>query len=1290
MADQAAKDLDKAIKVHLKAARDAISGKDFRSAVKCVQEGLALDADHYDALCTLGKAQYGGRNEAEAVEAYIKATGVDKARVTAYQGLAELYSSTEQLDKLCTTLKTLISLSEKDKTKLKDYKDRLAATEKTMAGPTDVLGGIGSGTGVPERKLSSQNKAPKKTVSAQRSAVARCGMVDCKTRMTDSNGFTCKACGVVTCVEHQFAIDHDCTGPPQKAKPAGKNVVKVVTKVAAPVSVSPKPKVVEVVEENPAALSSSLTANMQDISAGLDELMALQNNNVAKVLEALIGKVDIKNKKAPPTDRENAMMCIELMCERMGRRFEAYAVGMLPLMMQCVGDGRGGVSAAAYGALTTVSGRMDQHALPLIFPTLLQALDDRNSRVKETGLELIRQLSPRAPFQMGLAMPALFPKLQECVSDTHAGVVAMATKCLDEVAKVITQPETQKLMVNLKLAIMNPKNTVVCLDQLMETTFVNSVDAASLAMLVPVISRGLREPGAELVKKAATTAGNICALVVDARDILPFVPMILPGLTKAVNHSHPDVRAAAERAHASLLKGAGIVDQATIDALSKSTSQMSLNTMSDKGPAVAMPADVEVQKLVYALLEAGVSQGLVAKEEREYVSNLIVSIARDARGVGGLKGEMKEVIMPIIGEVLGVEEADVDATLDAVVKIVAELLHVESTIKEADYIVRIEGIILAFAGKVLLRQTNLLLERGKRYGLIGQNGMGKTTLLNRVAAGDIKGFPKDVSVYYIQHEILSEKAEGLVDFMMGQVPDGTKRETVVAALVDVGFTDAMMAKTVGELSGGWRMKLAFARSMLWNCDILLLDEPTNHLDKASVKWLQDKLCALAATVFVVSHDYDFLSEVLTNVVHIADGKLAYYDCGFREFQRLRPEIVSALPSPENTVLEAMGGGRKAEAAEKEAATAKEAAGNGTAPAEGEDKDKTKHAGSAMANIDKMDKPIVFPDPGRLDGIVGKRKTVMRISNVSFKYDSSDKAILTDATGALCLGSRVALVGKNGAGKTTMMKLMVGELDADNGSGEVWKHHNLRVSYIAQHSMHHLETALENTPLEYIQNRFYMGRDKEMGKMNSMYLTPEDKEAMQARGAIQAVVGRQSRGNKLWYEVNKVGRKETDTDWEPLVFIEKMAPHVLKLVKNYDEKLKADQSGMAIRPITREEVRKHLADFGIDEDLSFQKIKRMSGGQRSRLVIAAAMWSMPHLIALDEPTNYLDNDTLAALTMALKLFKGAVMTISHNKAFVSELCTEEWLVEGGGVEVRKLDDGKPKKFGKKKDEAKVEA
>ena len=106
-----------------------------------------------------------------------------------------------------------------------------------------------------------------------------------------------------------------------------------------------------------------------------------------------------------------------------------------------------------------------------------------------------------------------------------------------------------------------------------------------------------------------------------------------------------------------------------------------------------------------------------------------------------------------------------------------------------------------------------------------------------------------------------------------------------------------------------------------------------------------------------------------------------------------------------------------------------------------------------------------------------------------------------------------------------------------------------------------------------------------------------------------------------------------------------------------------------------EILKHLADFGIDQQLAFGKIRQMSGGQRQRLVICAAFWSKPHVICLDEPTNYLDNDSVAALTKALKDFKGAVVTVSENEAFVAEISNEKWVVEDGKVTMVQLRDAK---------------
>jgi ATPase subunit of ABC transporter with duplicated ATPase domains len=124
-------------------------------------------------------------------------------------------------------------------------------------------------------------------------------------------------------------------------------------------------------------------------------------------------------------------------------------------------------------------------------------------------------------------------------------------------------------------------------------------------------------------------------------------------------------------------------------------------------------------------------------------------------------------------------------------------------------------------------------------------------------------------------------------------------------------------------------------------------------------------------------------------------------------------------------------------------------------------------------------------------------------------------------------------------------------------------------------------------------------------------------------------------------------------------------------KAYDERQAASKSGVDQRPLTRREIVKHLEQFGIDEELCCNRlIGSMSAGQKSKLTLAAAFWTKPHLIALDEPTNYIDQETLDALTKAIQLFKGGVVVISHCENFVTQIAKEIWRVEDGKCTVEK--------------------
>ena len=177
-----------------------------------------------------------------------------------------------------------------------------------------------------------------------------------------------------------------------------------------------------------------------------------------------------------------------------------------------------------------------------------------------------------------------------------------------------------------------------------------------------------------------------------------------------------------------------------------------------------------------------------------------------------------------------------------------------------DYIIKCDEIVLAVAGKQLLRPSSLRLIRGRRYGFVGQNGVGKSTLLSRIEARDIVNFPKNIKVALVRQDIEFEDTDTRVMQYMLSATKGTRSEQEIkTVLTDMGFCVQMLLNPIRELSGGWRMKLTLAGAILSSADMLLLDEPTNHLDSGSIAWLIAYLNTLTTTtLLIVSHDYDFL------------------------------------------------------------------------------------------------------------------------------------------------------------------------------------------------------------------------------------------------------------------------------------------------------------------------------------------------------------------------------------------------------------------------------------------------
>jgi len=593
---------------------------------------------------------------------------------------------------------------------------------------------------------------------------------------------------------------------------------------------------------------------------------------------------------------------------------------------------------------------------------------------------------------------------------------------------------------------------------------------------------------------------------------------------------------------------------------------------------------------------------------------------------------------------------------------------------------------LAYGGKILLNTTHFHVRRGRIYGLLGHNGCGKSTLMRAISSGALAGFPgaeelMKLRACFVDHDIDGSDANTpTIDFCLQEpvlAPLG--REKIREKLLEMEFTEELINKPICNLSGGWKMKLALARAVLLNADLLLLDEPTNHLDVQKQQWLCDFLTGPQCehvTTLVVSHDSKFLNKVLSDVIHYENMRLKRYTGNLDQFVEQCP-MAKAYFSIHDTEMKF------------------------TFPVPGP-LEGVKSRTKAILQA----KNITFTYPTPEEKALGPScKT------------RSGKPTLQDVSVQVSQASRIACIGPNGAGKSTLIKVLVGETKPDEGCPEVYRHQNCRIAYVAQHAFHHIEQHLEMSPVEYIQWRFSGGLDKEQQAMEAAQMSEEEKaqlkqpfivylkelaaeldEAGNATGereiifekmeplkkgqkpppvdpvngvfpncvrTVKQLIGRRTRHGDYEYEVKWGDKEMASMDpknnlYVPKVVLETHGFH--KLMKAVDDKIAAESGN--VKPLTTTAIQRHLDDFGLHEEFgTYGKMKNLSGGQKVKCVIGASMWFCPHIVVLDEPTNYLDRDSLGALSRAIKEFQGGVLMISHNAEFFGDIAPEVWEVPG---------------------------
>ncbi|EDW72138.1 uncharacterized protein Dwil_GK10328 [Drosophila willistoni] len=411
--------------------------------------------------------------------------------------------------------------------------------------------------------------------------------------------------------------------------------------------------------------------------------------------------------------------------------------------------------------------------------------------------------------------------------------------------------------------------------------------------------------------------------------------------------------------------------------------------------------------------------------------------------------------------------------------------------------VKIANFSITFFGSELLQDTMLELNCGRRYGLIGLNGCGKSSLLSVLGNREVP-IPPHIDIFHLTREIpassksalqcvmevdeerikLEKLAEELAmseeDDAQEQLIDIYERLDDMSAdqaeakaariLHGLGFDKAMQQKQAKDFSGGWRMRIALARALFVKPHLLLLDEPTNHLDLDACVWLEEELKEYKRILVLISHSQDFLNGVCTNIVHLTSKRLKYYTGNYEAFVRTRMELLENQMKQYNWEQDQI--------SHMKNYIARFGHGSAKLARQAQSKEKTLAKMVAQGLTEKVtdDKVLnfYFPSCGTVP------PPVIMVQNVNFRYNDETPWIYKNLEFGIDLDTRLALVGPNGAGKSTLLKLLYGDLVPT--SGMIRKNSHLRIARYHQH-LHEL-LDLDASPLEYMMRAFPDVKEKE--------------------------------------------------------------------------------------------------------------------------------------------------------------------------------------------------------------------
>ena len=475
----------------------------------------------------------------------------------------------------------------------------------------------------------------------------------------------------------------------------------------------------------------------------------------------------------------------------------------------------------------------------------------------------------------------------------------------------------------------------------------------------------------------------------------------------------------------------------------------------------------------------------------------------------------------------------------------------------------LQGIGVRFGGPWLLENATLNVERGERVCLLGRNGEGKSTLL-KVAAGVLA--PQTGEVVKARNLVVATMPQVVPADLAGRVLE-TVRQGVRAGL-DAWHRDVQANKVVSlmeldaeaecaTLSGGMKRRVLLARALASEPDVLLLDEPTNHLDVESIEWMESYLMRFSGAILFVTHDRAFLRRLATRIVELDRGQLRSWACGYDQFLERK---AAALEDEErqNAVFDKKLAQEEAwlRRGVKARRTRNEGRVRELLKLRSERAARRELGGAVKATLQESDRS-------------GYKVVVAK--NLGRAYDG--RYLFRGLDAEICRGDKIGILGPNGCGKSTLIRVLLGQEAPDEG--EVAHGTKLEISYFDQ-----LRAALDEE---------------------------------------RTVFDNVADGNEY---VTVDGRKK----------------HVIG----------------------------YLEEFLFSADRSRTPVRALSGGERSRLLLAKLFARPSNVLVLDEPTNDLDVETLELIEDLLVEYAGTVLLVSHDREFLNEVATSTLVFEGDGA------------------------